>query len=562
MSRRAPRAVDSKENWHFWWNYNKDGFLNLKAAVYKAAGQIQTESPEFFFGRSTQRVVAADTNRPTDSDLGKRVIPSLTRALADPVADVRYRAAIALGRVGGPAEVKVLVGALADSNYTVREGAATGLALLRAEAARPYLAALLEFGEEGRKLVKRQTSFDGIRGIAAIGLALLGEDDAGSVRALLMRHIKYRKHSHHIPMMCTIGLGLLIGDEQYVRGILDRLEALSAPGSRFDNWTRAQAVVATGRLIKRNGLKAGEKTVRKMIRILERGETVHLRRSAAIALGHLHGWTAPDPVMVKALVKAHRDSGDGMVRNLAAISLGRIGGQKALVALTDGVIRGRGQRRVYSGLGLGILCANLDREAEHERRVRGLAALTAAFDKARDPDVKGGLAIALGIADERDSGGILLSALREVKDVGFRGDCAVALGMVGHREATRFLLDLLSESDSLPLLKEKVAIGLGLMGTREAVPPLVQALKNARSAYALRSITQSLGFIGDRTAIHPLAELVNGERTQTLTRVFACSALGAIGDPRNLPLLTAVRTDHNFLGCCTELNYLLAAVNR
>ena len=51
----------------------------------------------------------------------KSIVPALTKALEeDPDADVRYVAARALGKIGGPEAVPALTGALGDFNGAVR----------------------------------------------------------------------------------------------------------------------------------------------------------------------------------------------------------------------------------------------------------------------------------------------------------------------------------------------------------------------------------------------------------------------------------------------------------
>lgn len=587
VTRRSREAAVTGENWHFWWDYNKDRFLRLKVRLFEQEG-VTSESAAFFFGR--RRRATRDTNRPGQAFVDKHLLPALRKALRDRDHPVRYRSAVALGKSGGPAELPLLTGALADKDELVREGAVTGIALLATPAARDVLLPLFEGNKKGRALLGGRKANDDLRGVAAIGLGLLVRDHPeadgdGAVRKALFRHSLGRGHDHHIPMASVMALGLMRGEVDAVRKIVDHLRKVAAPRSGALDWVRAQAVLAIGRILAENPAAKQTTDLDFVVTTLNRGKSANVRRSAAIAIGYIAaGESGPDADAVKALIGKLRRGKDRLTRGFAAVSLGRLGGDQALTALARGLRKEKGQLSAFCGIGLGILAADASRGASPERapggrpqesdeasrarreamsgrRLKAIQHLRAAFVRMRTPDLKGGLAIALGIAHDREAGAMLLKALRNSSDRRFRGDCAVALGMVAHVEAAETLLRIMEHADADPRMREHAAVGLGLMGSRRVVRPLLAALKSEQSHYALVAITQALGLVGDRSAIEPLAKLVAAKRQPTYTRTYACWALGGIGDARDLPALTPVRSHHNYHACCVNLNAMLVLID-
>jgi HEAT repeat protein len=116
---------------------------------------------------------------------------------------------------------------------------------------------------------------------------------------------------------------------------------------------------------------------------------------------------------------------------------------------------------------------------------------------------------------------------------------------------------VLKNSDNIPLVKQQTSIGLGLMGTREIIAPLVKSIKSTSSSYLLCSITQALGYIGDRTALDSLIEIMENPKNQSLTRGYAAIAMGTICDKEDAPVITAIASNHNYLTSTEALNELL-----
>jgi len=296
-----------------------------------------------------------------------------------------------------------------------------------------------------------------------------------------------------------------------------------------------------------------------MVRWLKSDKISHVRRSAAIGLGMLIGDPGAFPAAMRVLETAYGKVKDNQTRHFSAIALGQIGGDAAYRILTTDVAKARGQKRVYAALGLGILCREaLDEPEWTARRMAALRLLRKGFGSTRASHLRGGYAIALGIARDGEAGSMLLDALKETRDPDLRGYLAVALGMVCHTPAVARLGALLEESKNLPMLNLRATIGLGLMGAREFIPALVQSLGSERSCYMLCAKARALGYIGDRTAVPALLNMVSNPDKQASIRGFAIQALGNIADPEPWPLVSRITTNHNYLASTECLNVMLA----
>ena len=72
----------SFENWLFWWNYNKDEILNLKARVKAMEKKVSTASSEHFFGDSGDRN-RSETQAPTEAMIQAEIVPALVKVVSD-----------------------------------------------------------------------------------------------------------------------------------------------------------------------------------------------------------------------------------------------------------------------------------------------------------------------------------------------------------------------------------------------------------------------------------------------------------------------------------------------
>lgn len=85
-----------------------------------------------------------------------------------------------------------------------------------------------------------------------------------------------------------------------------------------------------------------------------------------------------------------------------------------------------------------------------------------------------------------------------------------------------------------------IILALGLVGSDNSVPVLIQALEDEGQPLNARNMAASLlGGIGNQAAVDPLCNIVHFTEHKSL-KYNAISALGTIGDPNAIPVIEEV----------------------
>lgn len=96
-------------------------------------------------------------------------------------------------------------------------------------------------------------------------------------------------------------------------------------------------------------------------------------------------------------------------------------------------------------------------------------------------------------------------------------------------------------ADPAAKIRAEAAESLGLLGHVESVPPLLPLLDDPEAAVR-RAAVGALGQLGDLAAVEPLLAYVE-RRPDDAVPLDALWALGALGDPRAMPVLSGLRED-------------------
>jgi HEAT repeat protein len=140
-----------------------------------------------------------------------------------------------------------------------------------------------------------------------------------------------------------------------------------------------------------------------------------------------------------------------------------------------------------------------------------------------DPDgsaVRGFAARALWKLGARESVPHLLPLLDDPNRY-VRSSVVVALGKIGDKSTATALLGALRKERS-PIVKSWLALSLGQLGHREAVPELIELL-DSDVAHLRKNVASALADIGDRRAIDPLRQALRREpllRKRSLRRAL------------------------------------------
>ncbi len=578
--------------WSFWWEFNKDPYLNLKSKVHEESKQTGSEG--FFLGHGG-RDQSKNSLRPSQEQIRQSVVPALLAALERETSnDIVTGCLIALAKIGdAPSETgqsqfqPVLARFLSDKNQEISETAAVALGILANPASIEPLADLLGDSREGRELVGQPEVGYRTRSFAAYGLGLIGaaasaaEDRVRIVRILRQVLEADDTRTRDLKVSCVIAMGL-VPLETLESSVKPEKEGALPESSRAaqldyllafldsedENYlVRAHCPTALSRLM--TGLPASmraqyrERIATDLIaRIGSKArEPAELVQSAVLALGLLGTNDGGDPLDQRiraALIAVQKNVSDVQARHFAMIALAKVGGasggsdpetgiDQAADALLAQLADGKASVKPWAGLACGVLAELLNRNPVQYSKVGALqVAVRTALEEQKSPSDLGAYAIASGIMEDRESKDILLRHLASAKDDEARGYVAVALGLMDAREAVVQINRIVDESKYRPELLRQAAIALGLLGDKDLVAKLVTLLQESKGLATQASLSSALGFIGDKNSIAPLVQMLENQDITERARGFAAVALGIVADKEMLPWNSKIALDLNY----------------
>ena len=497
---RAPRnSTPDVRLWETWWGLNREEFLPSRGL------------------RRDGVVIDGYENRdkriPSRAEVRDLILPVLKKLLAEEKSqDIRDSAALALGRVGGESELPILKSLLDDRQGAVREAAILGLGLMRESAAEDLLATVVfDTSRLGRE-----------RGLALTALGLSGGDRARTVltKELGKESELYSKSSRgqHLESLRT--LCAMLSYRQDLVASHAPQEPHPAVGHIIDAIRRDEikddlfVPVGFAALAKSRDPAAGPLVMKGL-----RHRKSVIRAGAAIAAGRV--FRNPDLTTVKQFHSVLRQESEPLSQRLLVISLGRMGGPHARDLLLHHYKSADRQESAFVLLALGLT---------GDPSV--LPVLRKALTKSRDQSTKGAACIALGIIGDRESTDAILELIKRDRNPLVRSHAVQALTVMGEVRALPIIAQLLG-SEGSPDIQASCAEALGLLGSVEHIPLLIQQLRGKSSSSGLMwrsAIANGMGRMGDRAVISPLLELAQNHRSHDLLRAFAISALGIVGE--------------------------------
>ncbi|TDJ79778.1 MAG: HEAT repeat domain-containing protein [Planctomycetota bacterium] len=591
--------------WQFWWGFNRDPYLNLKAKIH--AGEVATGSDEFFLGRGEQ-IQAKDSMGPSEATIRGTVVPALIRALEKERSnDILTGAMIALAKIGdaesetGESEFeKVISKFLADGNQEVAETAALALGILANEASVDTLIELMKDEAPARRKLKKTEVPYRTRAFAAYGLGLIGNQSSdNALRQKIAEHLIDILESPHfstrdLKVGAMTALGLIpidvsdgaaaipegedpssnarhvVSRQSQIAYILDYFDIDNARANKTTrHWfVRAHAPTAMARLLP--GAPAELKASVAATLLSHSGKHSKAKReiiqSCTLALGVVGDCDNDkiDDTIRKELIRLIKN-GDQQSRRFALIALAQVGGKPGTGDAPLGGIKdvrgellkqlskGSAPIRPWAGLALGVSGRLLlDNDQPIDPGVS--SALRQATRECKRPDMIGAYAIALGIRRDTESKKIILQKLDDFKGSDdARGYCAVALGLMDDRSAIEPIQNIIRKSKYKPDLLKQAAIALGLLGDKELVDDLIAMLGEAKGLATQAAISSALGSIGDARSIDPLVEMLDNKQITDTARGFAAVALGIVCDKESLPWNSKISSNINYRANTTTL---------
>lgn len=489
-----PRPVNvpgalSKDHWTRWWYANRSFVIDLHAR----AGE-------------KNRVVTPGRGTTTEAELWRaKAEDALLRALEDRDEDVASAAAIALGKAGDPGVAPRLRELMLNKKrqLPVREAAALALGLVGVEkdvkSARETRRAL-ESIAASRKAQQR------LRGMAVYAMGL--RTDAGSV-PFLLDVAGSNAPTWDVPAAGASALGLAANEMTFE----DLVRLLQGPKRLKKRETIARVYAAHGLAC------AGDPAAIPALRKAALDKEEQVRRAAVLALGAL---ASPDDAETAKILHwvINRDK-DTVTRNMAALSIGRIGDPGAERALRYWFKKGKGRHQPFAALGLGLLARKNDDP--------GIPKLLAKeFDRRANADLRGSLAIALGLAGDPSHAKVLRSACGGGNpDV--QAHAAVALGLLGDKASAPVMREMLRNQGN-PVIVREAALGLGLLGDRASIKVLVNIVERGNGVFERGSAAIALGRIGGSESATALTDLLSDEDRPAIARAMGAVGLGLLLD--------------------------------
>ena len=286
-------------------------------------------------------------------------------------------------------------------------------------------------------------------------------------------------------------------------------------------------------------------------------------QSAVYALGLLGTNDGVDPLDQRiraALAAAPKTASDQQARNFALIALAKSGGRFAQAparpedgidevsrALLGQLADGKIALGSWAALACGVLGHELLETSPDSPKVGALQRVVReSLRDTKNPTMVGALAISSGLLGDVEAAPLLLERLKSEKDDDACGYVAVGLGLMGARDAVAGIQAIVAESKYRPELLKQTAIALGLLGDKSVVPQLLALLQEARGLASQASVASALGFIGDRRSVAPLTAMLANPELTPRARAFAAVALGLVGDKELLPWSTKIGLDLNY----------------
>jgi HEAT repeat protein len=587
--------------WSFWWEFNKEPYLNLKSHIHDGATETGTEG--WFLGQGEKKQ-GKDNLKPTEEQIRQVIVPALLRALENETNnDIVTGCLIALAKIGDPASESgdsqfepVIAKFLSDKNQEISETAAVALGILANPKSIKTLENLVRSTSDGQRLVGENKEVPyRTRAFAAYGLGLIGsrtgsEADRSEIVKVLRQVIESDSTStRDLKVSCVIAMGLVPlatietppqpepeggkkGKEVVVPAEASRIAQLDYL-LRFMNdedhhfLVRAHCPTALARLVK-EGLPEARydeyraKIAEELLGRLDKGkDQAELLQSCVLALGLMgtnDGSDALDKRIRSTLIGVPKDLSDIQARNYSMISLAKVGGtvgatdpdggigevQKALLKqLSDG----KSAIKPWAGLSCGVMVDKLRKSSYNSAAFTSIQeAVRAALKDEGSPANLGAYALSCGIMGDVEAESLLMKRLDSENDDIALGYVAVSLGLMNARGAIQKIQSIVEDAKYKPERLKQCAIALGLLGDKNVVPKLTELLGESRGLATQASLSSALGIIGDRRSIDPLVVMLENKDLTDRARGFAAVALGIVADKEPLPWNSKIALDLNY----------------
>ncbi len=550
-------AVLSEGSWLNWWQLNELHELELERR-YRERTLEKEPNHDLFIGEPTRgeaRPINGGSKR-----IRAKIMPTLKELAQDKDPRVRAAAALSMGRAGRSEAVALLVPMTKDKQLQVRKAALLALGLTQERRAYSYLLWALE----------APTNKNAERAFAAIALGILGDPRAAP---RLVKAVDRGNQSQEVKAAALYALGRTKTSQARVY-----LEYFVL---RPYNDDRLRAVAIHGLL----GLDKPRYAALFSKSLTD--SNVHVRRSAAIAIG-LTGYQSAyraDLEAVEYEFSRGRDAGvsgmprareeienyigrlrvkveederslgmlrsqaarrlekqalsdaDPIVRYFALISLGRIGGDDEVEALTRVFKTTKSNsERAFAALGLGL--------SKHQAAAAPL--MRTLRRQRQDELTRAAVVLSLGLLEERKAAPLVLKQFRSRHGQSLQNFSALALGLFEAEDASRRVIDTLV-SRSRPELKRRFGASAGLLHDDRAIKAIEERLARRAPVQTSIAYADALALFPDERSLDAVLAAIKVGKMKDSVRVASARALGSLAEKGDLPIMSDMFRGLNYL---------------
>ena len=513
-------ATEKFELVSWFFEHNREEFIYRVAEERNRRIQLPFGTTAAIFTRLPRDERVRSPVTPEDRE---RIFDILKTATIDKKSVVRDAAVIALGKLGTPQSVAVLLERLRlESAKDVKQDTLLALGLTRSpDAVDPLI---------------KHIKVRGMTAFALMGLGLSGDHETAgpAVLAFFENGIRRSKSDPEILATAAISLGAL----KYEPAVGVLAKALKA--RKVKDVVKVYICEALGRI-------GGDDAKKALLKAAD-GKGVQMPRAAVLALGGIH-----DADVLKFLTGKNgmKGNADPLLAGFATIAAGTIMERlpesewRKAPNLIREIATSPNKSKIkaqYANVALAIFGGFDAAVRRYYAEELGGVSL--------DPDTLSAMAMASGVGGLSDIEPMLAEIAGSVsRDPKLGSYAAMALGMVGSggperaKQLRKIYLDV--DRDDV---RRGAVLSLGLVGDRNDVKFLISVIKQTEDKWLARytrgSAVVALGLIGDGESVSKIQELLSERDPRT--RAFAITALGHLADKDATPRLPTLFGRNNF----------------
>lgn len=520
VSRGKKKGKNPYLNWNFWWDLNDDRYLLLKKKV-RHTSSFSDNKDTFLGGLEQDSVVGV-----TQKKIRQEIIPAITLALKDNYYDTRAAAAIALGKVAFKEDTDAfnrISELLKDKSKQVREAACLGLGLLEHKNS---FTTLLSVAKDKKNLLRTRCF-----AIIGSGLALRNQKNTSESNIALCDLVGSKSEPRDIRIAATTALQLC-RDTGYSIVLYDIFT-----NKEDDPFVRAHVGITLAKL-------DATYAISELTGGLNSKNT-NVASSSAIALGMLA--KSKDKKIINSLRRMAISGSNRGAKNFSIMSLGEIGSPEGMKSLINRFLKGTEMDKSFAALSIGVYGFN-GNFTDSSEKLFVSKLIHDGYTKVKSPSLKGSYGLALGLLNYTESAKSIRDDLNRIGSQETQGYLSIALALMDDKDSIPDIQNLVKRRGD-PDRRKLASMALGMLGDPGAVNLLEQVIQESSSSKSiLAAATVSLGHIGDSSAINTLVSIsTKASEYSDISRAFAVVALGYLGDKEDMPALTSIHYNSNYL---------------